>query len=674
MDTDAGPAADSALSGLDNPMKHTFIVALLCLLAACGGSSSSDAPAAAGGVSTPPGTSCTNPEPASTANQNITVNIPTDFDPTANPAQSTKVFFTILLPPRCPGETFPVVLHGHGFGESRTTALAANGDLPSDLPFHASLDTLPGVLPHHGYVVISFDERGHGESVPSNGGGNARLIDPNAETQDARAILDWAYDHAAEFHIQTEPSSGITKDIRVGTLGASYGGGFQMTLAALDGRIDAIVPTNTWHNMLYSLLPGDAVKLAWGGFLSLAATIQSAIVTPLVQTVMNQIGVANPLASTIRTRADLARGASGPTAMPRAVTEQEVQDFFFTHGMDYFESQQAAGLPWGFGESQARLRPVPALFIQANRDVLFNLTESYWNLRYFSAAGGDARLLTNEGGHMNPAAGQVGGDGRCGQVDSIAAVLAWYDHYLKGVNSAAFQAIPKVCISVADTVGAPDVPAAGLLLQNFPVGSLSGPGAVPAQSPTLNATVTVGALNPTFVPVITIQGNDKVLAGAPRIGNISVTAGQGSLQTAIAFVGVGISRGGQTFLVDDQVTAFVEGGHDSNRGVAHPGELLLPGVGEMLQDGDEVGLLFYQQHGQFAALISVQQAPGVPGIVTLLPIPTPGLPVSIEPVASALNPVVGLVALPNPYNVTATDVRLPILIPGTYPGSRLTQR
>ena len=125
--------------------------------------------------------------------------------------------------------------------------------------------------------------------------------------------------------------------------------------------------------------------------------------------------------------------------------------------------------------------------------------------------------------------------------------------------------------------------------------------------------------------------------------------------------------------MDDQITAFVEGTHDSNRGTARAGELLLPSVGEMLRDGDEVGLLFYSQHAQFAALVSVQQAPGVPGLVTLLPFPTPNLPIPIQPVASALNPVAGLVVLPNPYTVTATDVQLPILIPGAYPGSRLSQ-
>lgn len=611
--------------------------------------------------------------PAAARQESITLDVPQDFDPSANPGPTSTVFFSVLLPPRCPGETFPLILHGHGFAESRVRALAANGDLPTKLPFHASLDALPGVLPYHGYIVISFDERGHGDSKPNRGGGYARLIDPMAETQDARALLDWAYDHAAELGIRTEPGSGIAKDLRVGTLGASYGGGFQMTLAALDPRVDAIVPTDTWHSLLHSLLPGDAVKLAWLGFFSLAINIQQAIVTPVMETVMNQIGVLNPLAGTVRTRADLVRFASAPTARPRPVTEEEIETLVYPRGMDYFETQQAAGEPWGFGESQARLRPVPALFLQANRDVIFSITESYWNLRYFRGAGADARLLTNEGGHMNPAVGQVGGDGHCGQVESIAAVLAWYDHYLKGMDSAAFRAIPKICISVADTVGAPEGPAAGVLLDEFPVGALSGVGAVPAQVPALDVAVPIGSIDPVFAPVITIQGDDKVLAGAPRIGHLRVTPGQGAAQTAIAFIGTGIRRDGAVFLVDDQVTAFVAGEHDHNRGVQHPGELLLPGVGEMLHDGDEVGLLFYQQHAQFAPLVSVQQAPGAPGIVTLLPFPTPGSPVPITPVASALSPLVGLLVPPNPYAVAATDVQLPILVPGQYRGSQLSQ-
>jgi ABC-2 type transport system ATP-binding protein len=637
------------------------------LLCGCGSSSPQGSPGAAAGDPLP--SACSKPLPATAVNESLVDPIPQDFDPSVDPAPTTTVFFTVLLPQRCPGETFPLILHSPGFGNSRVTALAADGTLPSNDPYHASIDELPGILPFHGYVVISFDERGLGQGKPDNGGGYARMMDPRAETQDAKAVLDWAYDNAAAFAIQTEPGSGIAKDIRVGLLGASYGGAYQMQLAALDPRVDAIVPASTWHDLLYSAMPGDAVKLNWGGFLSLDQELGNAVVTPLLHGVMNQIGPLAPnTAMLIRTHDDLDQAMAEPWARPAPETAQAVNDFFYTHGMDYFEAQQAAGKPWGFGEAQAVLRPVPTLFLQGDRDLLVNLTEAYWNYQYFAATGADTRLLSNEGGHMDPLADQVAGTAYCGKVDGIASVLAWYDHYLKGLDTPAFQAIPKICISVARTIGSPDVPMVGVLLEAFPVGSLSGPGAVPAQLSSLDAKLPLGTIEPVFVPVFTVQGGNRVLAGAPRIGQLTVAAGLGAVQTAIAQVGVGIRRGGSTFLVDGQLTAFVEGQHSGNRGVAAQTQgVLLPAVGETLQDGDQVGLLFYPQSEEFSAVVSGHSLAGLPGVVYYVEgKPTP-------PLLSALDPLADILALPNPYEVTASDVELPILIPGQYPGSALSQ-
>ncbi|HSW11981.1 MAG TPA: hypothetical protein VLI06_04030, partial [Solimonas sp.] len=121
-------------------------------------------------------------------------------------------------------------------------------------------------------------------------------------------------------------------------------------------------------------------------------------------------------------------------------------------------------------------------------------------------------------------------------------------------------------------------------------------------------------------------------------------------------------------LVNDQVTSFVEGEHDHNRGVLSSDELLLPGVGQRLQDGDELGLLFYGQHVQFAPLLAGQNLGGLPTII-------PGFPVALpQPLVSALDPLLGLVNPPNTYDITLIDVELPVLVPGEYPGSRLLQQ
>lgn len=613
---------------------------------------------------------CASPAPAEAVQQTLVVALPSDADPTSNPTPTTTIALTVLLPARCPGDSFPVVLHSHGYGGTRVKTLAANGDLPSAQPMFPAVTALAQTLPYHGYVVISFDERGHGESKPANGGGQARIIDPALETQDARAILDWAHDNAGRFSIQRQTGTGLAKDIKVGSLGGSYGGGFQLPLAALDPRLDTIVPVGTWHDLLYSLLPGDAVKLGFDGLLCLLGVNVGGVQnTPVVAALCNQVNINNPTAFNVRSRDNLVAALNRPTTQPRKVSDAELSDFFHRHGMGYFQAKQQAGQPWGYGESQAVLRKLPALFIQGNRDNLFNLTEAHWNQRYFQAAGGDVRLITTEGGHMNPLAYQTEGTTDCGTVAGIPAVLAWFDQHLKGVNSDTVRAIPKVCISVADTVGAPAVTPVGLALNQVPVGSLSGRGAVPAKRASLSASVSSLATRPVFVPVTTIRGSGQVLAGIPTVASLQVTPGLGAIQATNAFVGVGIVRAGQTILVDDQVTAFGVGSHTSNRNSRKAGPVLLPGVGERLQDGDQVGLLFYPQHIQYASVVSAVGLTGLPGLVNVV---ASSGGVAIPPITSSLEPALGLF-YNNPYTVLATGVELPILTPGSYPGSQLRQ-
>jgi hypothetical protein len=176
------------------------------------------------------------------------------------------------------------------------------------------------------------------------------------------------------------------------------------------------------------------------------------------------------------------------------------------------------------------------------------------------------------------------------------------------------------------------------------------------------------ATRPRFVRVLTVHGSGRVLAGVPTIGAITVSElpGREIGSSVDAFVGVGIRRAGKTFLVDDQITGFAAGIHHDNDNVGEDDRILLPAVGERLQDGDAVGLLFYPQHVQFAAIVSGQGLTGLPDLINY------ALGTHIPPITSALAPVLGLLYL-NPYAVQASDVQLPVFVPGRYPGSRLLQ-
>jgi len=618
-------------------------------------------------------------------------------------------------------------------------------------------------LPYYGYVVISYDERGHGTPAPGTAPNNARIIDPAAETQDAEKLLDWAYYHRGSTPDPTDPSSpslatyvqsfvesqasSIPKDVVVGAIGYSYGGGFEFPLEKLDPRVDTIVPDGTWNNLLYSLIPGDGVKLGFDSLLCLLASSTPNVGgnvnnTPLVANTCNVVGPTAIDAASIRTRVDLVNAASLPTAQPRPVRDaNELLDFFYTHSNQYFQNQTRDGatidsrdvpgymspalmaLPAFSGAtfrsaptipSPPRAKPITALLLQGNRDTLFNLDDAYFNYKYLqetaleeggAAAVGGIHLLTNEGGHMNPLALQKEGTANCGDVDGLQAILAWFNFQLKNIASAEYSNIPQVCISVTPTPAANTAPTnpqlTGLLLSdgNIPVGDQGvKSGGISIEASRITATVTstgsasssTGTSIPVFVPIgnpisgltpIPGAGGKTValLAGIPAVQVVSVTSPTSALTTPIAYVGVGIQRAGATILVDDQVTPFAaippaDGStdcptsvmvpnnsyiattdytplatdHCHNRGTndypasnTQPG-VLLPGIGEPLQNGDQLGLLFYENQVQYLPANSG-------GVVT---------------------------GVPNPYTVTMYNVQLPVIIPGpgtnTYPGSSVS--
>lgn len=751
-------------------MKNTCLAGIAGLaavasagLAGCGSSGGGVTPVVSGSSSTPgaPTATCAAPLAAQAISSGMSVKVaePSDFDSTASPTPTptTTINFTLMLPKRCAGDRFPLILQSHGYGGSRLTALAANGTLDPTVAHFTSIDNLVMALPYYGYVVISYDERGHGTTAPGTAAHNARIIDPAAEIQDASAILDWVYDHPDVSFVQQQTGSGIAKDLNVGTIGYSYGGGFEFPLEQLDPRIDTMVPNGTWNNLVYSLLPGDGVKLGFDSLLCLLASPTPQVGgnvnnTPLIAALCNLVGPQGPSSATLRTRSDLSGAITGPAATPRSARDEaEVLDLFYSHSNQYFENLTRDGakldsrdlpgymspallaLPGFAGATfrpapaipaAPRKKPVTALLLQGNRDTLFNLVDSYFNYEYLkktvlkegAADTSNIRLLTTEGGHMNPLAEQTQGTANCGGIVGIASILAWFDHELKGVGSATYASIPRLCISVTPTPAASSAAndtapknsaLTGLLLAdgNMPVGDQGGKaGGISVRQAKLTATVnftgSAGSSDPTsqpvFVPVGKPIGNCTVgtasspanpcplnsggktvavLAGLPTAQLVSVGSSTSAVATPIAYVGIGIQRGSTMILVDDQVTPFaalapavgttdcpatvlvptadysgttpvtpLATDHCHNRATndypasTNASGILFPGVGEPLQNGDQLGLLFYENHVQY-------------------------LPANTGGVATGV---------PNPYTVTVYNVQIPVLIPGQFPGSSLS--
>lgn len=135
----------------------------------------------------------------------------------------------------------PVVIHGHHWGGVRGSGITVEKWLRA------------------GFGVLTFDQRGWGQST-----GKAHWQHPDYEGRDVSALIDLV---ASKDWVAREAADAT--DPRVGTYGASYGGGFQFAGAFAEvmhrgrSRIDALAPQVTWFDWQESLAPAGVPKTAW---------------------------------------------------------------------------------------------------------------------------------------------------------------------------------------------------------------------------------------------------------------------------------------------------------------------------------------------------------------------------------------------------------------------------
>lgn len=543
----------------------------------------------------------------------------------ASKADGTEIAFTAFYPELAAGETAPLLIHGHGWSLSRIK------DFNDPNPINAFIQTETSSVVskrawENGYFVISFDQRGWGES-----GGDVSLMDPDLEGQDVASLIDWA---EANFgaHLAREGDDPV-----VGSIGLSYGGGFQTIGSAVDSRFDALVPVITWHDLRYSLNPGGVPKSVWAAFLVLAGapTSQFSLPFELYQALLQ-----------------------GATTMQ--LSDELIDKLYNNSWVSFCEGREdGRGIP-----------DVDALFVQGAHDVLFNVTEAALNHNCLKATGNDSRLVVERDGHIVPVVQQSGQlilfgmqeEVHCGN-QSFNTADMMYQFLDEKLRDGPASNIPTVCISQAET---------GQALEQMPVGGIANtvqvdnvvtgvlvetvmgllldldPGALLdllTNLPTDLATVVTGLVtglgNPQeelpaaipailnllphelldklltyqhFAPIHTAEAG-KALAGIPTAElSLAATTPETPLSDPIVFVGLAIdpADGGGRYLVNDQVTPIRGAGDYS---------LLLPGVSAKLEQGDVVGLVVMPFHTQYVSsfsripdLVSITGSAAVPVI------------------------------------------------------------
>ena len=489
------------------------------------------------------------------------------------PATGDTVAFTVFEPATLEGgQTYPLILHSHGFQGARYKSRPVPfGPLKVDFANPLGSDfTDIGVFIDKGYGVISIDERAHGDS-----NGSDRVMDPDFEGKDLLAVLDWAEANLNWLKYGLSADGTDSHNLVLGSIGTSYGGMFQYLIHNIDPkkRLDAMVPMWAPYDLTYSLGQGNVPKTLWNVAL---------------------FGIGNLTGLKTLTGFDPFIFNGFITSFAQNELSPGLKDLLLYHSNRYFCEGQPVATNGGPGTRPER-PPVPGgkvnvLLVQGIRDTLFNLNEGHSNYACFKKQGGDVRLLTTQVGHntlqVTPDIGQLVYhpadvlNEKCGTVDPAAGALGFFEEHLKGIAGAA-SAVPKqICLSIAGTDAA--------LVDQLTVGRAG------TQFPVRNTTVVAGLPEvPVAVPLFTAPAGGEVVGGIPRL-EVDLRAGSPLARgTPILFAGLGIQHNALLpvyELLDNQITPLKGlGRHDVD----------MSGVAARLKPGEKLVLLLYGGKDQY---------------------------------------------------------------------------
>jgi len=226
-----------------------------------------------------------------------------------------------------PGETAPTIFNGPG--------LSSPGSTRPESMFRAN-----------GYNLITWDPRGEFES-----GGVLQLDSPFFEARDMSAIFDW---------LANRPEAQLDGpgDPRMGMVGGSNGGGIQFVTAAIDHRVDAIVPEIAWHSLTSSLYKNGAFKTSWATFLLAGMVGTLTRFNPVILEGYATGSIFGMISETAQAFA----ASSGPSALVDNIT-------------------------------------TPTLVLQGTVDTLFPLQEATTNAQILDANGVPVKMIWFCGGH-----------------------------------------------------------------------------------------------------------------------------------------------------------------------------------------------------------------------------------------------------------------------------------
>ncbi|SHL79703.1 ABC-2 type transport system ATP-binding protein [Streptomyces yunnanensis] len=303
----------------------------------------------------------------------------------------------------------PAVLTTNGFGGSK-----ADG----------STDATARALATRGYVALAYSGLGFGRT-----GCPISLDDPAIDGRAASQLIDvLAGSRAADDGTRVDfVAKDRPGDPRVGMIGGSYGGAIQMATAAVDHRVDVLVPLITWNDLAYSLTPNNigrtdgvggaipgAYKHQWTNGFFLIGEAQGLLHPRLDPSRAGELGCLHFVAPACRTKR-LLESRKYPADETRAMLQYARS----VSPVSYLKSVKA-----------------PTLLVQGQADTLFNLNEATATYRTLAAQGTPVKMIWQSWGHSggmkDPVKGEL--DLARGNLDTSYVgrrILAWFDRYLR---------------------------------------------------------------------------------------------------------------------------------------------------------------------------------------------------------------------------------------------------
>ncbi|MGW0701636.1 CocE/NonD family hydrolase [Streptomyces sp. NPDC002867] len=298
--------------------------------------------------------------------------------------------------------TAPAVLTTNGFGGSKS-----DGTADTARAFAA-----------RGYVAMAYSGLGFGRS-----GCLISLDDPETDGRAASRLIDFLAgtrpaDDGTTIDFVTRDGSG---DPRLGMIGGSYGGAIQLATAAVDRRVDALVPLITWNDLNRSIDPNNArgttvpgaFKWQWADGFWLIGEGQPLTNPSLDPSRFNSLDCLHFVAQACDTLRLLNSGR------------------YPADRVDAMQSFARSVSPVSY---LSRVE-APTLLVQGQADSLFTLNEAQASYETLRAQGTETKMIWQSWGHSggmtDPASGELNiGEGNLETSYVGRRILAWFDRYL----------------------------------------------------------------------------------------------------------------------------------------------------------------------------------------------------------------------------------------------------